>query len=451
MIPASRHFKNAVGVACGVVEVEFLGVPHLPTFVPMTKDITADIISIGDELLIGQTINTNAGWMGEQLALVGIRARQVLTISDDRTAILEALDASKAHVVLITGGLGPTKDDITKHTLCSYFDTKLVRHPHIEAAIAAFFRSIGREPLEVNLAQADLPEACKVVPNDRGTASGMWFERDGRVFVSMPGVPYEMKAMMEKHVLPELRETFHPPTIVHRTILTTGLGESHLAQRIAAWEDSLAAEDIKLAYLPSPGLVKLRLSTYANNDPTAATARVATKAGQLYRLIPELIFGEGEERLEQVVGRLLKERGQSLSLAESCTGGYVSHLITGVPGSSAYYTGGVVSYANAVKMEELGIPSDMLELNGAVSQPVVERMAVGVREALRTDWSVALSGVAGPDGGTPEKPVGTVWMAVAGPEGVRSHCGFYPGSRDLVIRRSALAALNMLRLGLLRA
>ncbi len=417
----------------------------------MTKDITADIISIGDELLIGQTINTNAGWMGEQLALVGIRARQVLTISDDRTAILEALDASKAHVVLITGGLGPTKDDITKHTLCSYFDTKLVRHPHIEAAIAAFFRSVGREPLEVNLAQADLPEACKVVPNDRGTASGMWFERDGRVFVSMPGVPYEMKAMMEKHVLPELRETFQPPTIVHRTILTTGLGESHLAQRIAAWEDSLAADDIKLAYLPSPGLVKLRLSTYANNDPTAATARVATKAGQLYRLIPELIFGEGEERLEQVVGRLLKERGQSLSLAESCTGGYVSHLITGVPGSSAYYTGGVVSYANAVKMEELGIPSDMLELNGAVSQPVVERMAVGVREALRTDWSVALSGVAGPDGGTPEKPVGTVWMAVAGPEGVRSHCGFYPGSRDLVIRRSALAALNMLRLGLLRA
>jgi nicotinamide-nucleotide amidase len=417
----------------------------------MSKDITADIISIGDELLIGQTINTNAGWMGEQLALVGIRARQVLTISDDRTAILEALDAARADVVLITGGLGPTKDDITKHTLCSYFDTRLVRHPHIEAAIAAFFRSIGREPLEVNLAQADLPEACKVVPNDRGTASGMWFERDGRVFVSMPGVPYEMKAMMEKHVLPELRETFHPPTIVHRTILTTGLGESHLAQRIAAWEDSLAADDIKLAYLPSPGLVKLRLSTYANNDPTAATERVASKAGQLYRLIPELIFGEGEERLEQVVGRLLKEFGQSLSLAESCTGGYVSHLITGVPGSSAYYTGGVVSYANAVKMEELGIPSDMLELNGAVSKPVVERMAMGVREALRTDWSVALSGVAGPDGGTAEKPVGTVWMAVAGPDGVRSHDGFFPGSRDLVIRRSALAALNLLRLRLLRS
>jgi nicotinamide-nucleotide amidase len=415
----------------------------------MTKDITADIISIGDELLIGQTINTNAGWLGEQLALVGIRARQVVTISDDRTAILEALDASKAHVVLITGGLGPTKDDITKHTLCSYFGTRLVRHADIEARVVAFFQRLGRDPLEANRAQADLPEACTVIPNDRGTASGMWFERDGRVYVSIPGVPYEMKAMMLGHVIPQLIERYAPPTIVHRTILTTGLGESHLAERIAPGEDGLAEQGIKLAYLPSPGLVKLRLSTYANEDPAGARARVDAQAQDLYTRIPELIFGEGDERLEQVVGRLLKERGQSLSLAESCTGGYVSHLITGVPGSSAYYTGGVVSYANAVKMEELGIPSDMLELNGAVSQPVVERMALGVREALRTDWSVALSGVAGPDGGTPEKPVGTVWMAVAGPHGVRSHCGYYPGSRDLVIRRSALAALNMLRLGLL--
>lgn len=409
------------------------------------NEVTAEVISIGDELLIGQTINTNAGWMGEQLSLIGIRPVLVRTIADDQRAITGALASATADVVLITGGLGPTKDDITKHTLCAFFGTRLVRHPHIEARIAAFFHSIGREPLEVNLAQADLPEACTVVPNDRGTASGMWFTRGRRVFVSMPGVPYEMKAMMEKHVLPELRRAFNPPTIVHRTVLTTGLGESHLAQRIAAWEDSLAEDGIKLAYLPSPGLVKLRLSTYANNDPVGARERVSRKADQLYRLIPDLIFGEGEERLEQVVGRLLKERGQSLSTAESCTGGYVSHLITGVPGSSAYFIGGVVSYANAVKMEELGIPSDMLELNGAVSQPVVERMALGVREALRTDWSIALSGVAGPDGGTEEKPVGTVWMAVAGPGGVQAAKGFFPGTRDLVIRRSALAALNMLR------
>ncbi|MBL8002492.1 MAG: competence/damage-inducible protein A [Flavobacteriales bacterium] len=411
----------------------------------MAKEITAEVISIGDELLIGQTINTNAGWMGERLGLIGIRPKLVRTIGDDRSEIIEALSTASCDVVLITGGLGPTKDDITKHTLCEHFGTRLVRHPAIEARIEAFFRSIGREPLEVNRAQADLPEACTVIANDRGTASGMWFERDGRVFVSMPGVPYEMKAMMEREVLPRLEERFRPPAIVHRTILTTGLGESHLAQRIEPWEDSLAGEHIKLAYLPSPGVVKLRLSAYAGNDPAEVKARVDRKAAELLALIPDLVFGEGEDRLERAIGRLLKERGQTVGLAESCTGGYVSHLITSVPGSSAYYTGGVVSYANAVKMEELGIPAGMLELNGAVSRPVVEQMATGVREALRTDWSIALSGVAGPDGGTEEKPVGTVWMAVAGPDGVRSVKGFFPGTRDLVIQRSALSALNMLR------
>jgi nicotinamide-nucleotide amidase len=369
----------------------------------------------------------------------------VRTIGDDRGEILAALASGSCDVVLITGGLGPTKDDITKHTLCEFFDTRLVRHPEIEARIESFFQSIGREALEVNRAQADLPASCTVIPNERGTASGMWFERHGRVFVSMPGVPYEMKAMMEKEVLPKLKERFSPPVIVHRTVLTTGLGESHLALRIEAWEDSLATESIKLAYLPSPGLVKLRLSAYAGADAAEVRARVDRKAEELYALIPELIFGEGEVRLEQVIGKVLKGRDQTLSLAESCTGGYVSHLITSVPGSSAYYTGGVVSYANAVKMEELGIPAGMLELNGAVSRPVVEKMALGVREALRTDWSIALSGVAGPDGGTEEKPVGTVWMAVAGPGGVRSVKGFFPGTRDLVIQRSALAALNLLR------
>ncbi|HMC96653.1 MAG TPA: competence/damage-inducible protein A [Flavobacteriales bacterium] len=411
----------------------------------MPREITAEILSIGDELLIGQTMNTNAGWMGEQLGLIGVRPKRVRTIGDDRQEILEALSTVVGDIVLITGGLGPTKDDITKHTLCEFFGTKLVRHTAIEATIVGFFESLGRDPLDVNRAQADLPEACTVVPNDRGTASGMWFERDGRVFVSMPGVPYEMKAMMLNHVLPELAKRFEPPAIIHRTMLTTGLGESHLAQRIEAWEDSLAGEGIKLAYLPSPGLVKLRLSTYANDDPDSARSRVDRKADELYGLIPELIFGEGEDRLEQVVGRLLKERGQTLSLAESCTGGYVSHLVTSVPGSSSYFIGGVVSYANAVKMEELGIPSDMLELNGAVSRPVVEQMANGVRHALRTDWSIAISGVAGPDGGTPDKPVGTVWIAVSGNNGLISVLGHFPGTRDLVIKRSAVTALNLLR------
>jgi len=414
----------------------------------MPHEITATVLCIGDELLIGQTVNTNASWIGEHLSLIGIRPVRVLAIGDDANVILSTLAAMDTDVVLITGGLGPTKDDITKHTLCDFFGTRLVRRADVEQRIRELFARMGRtgaQVLEVNLAQADLPENCTVTPNRRGTASGMWFEHDGRVFVSMPGVPYEMKGMMEADILPMLQERFRPPAIVHRTILTTGLGESHLAERIAAWENGLAVDGIRLAYLPSPGLVKLRLSAYAGTDEAAIRARVDRQVEGLHALIPDLIFGEGDERLAQVVGRLLKERGQTLSLAESCTGGYISHLITSIPGSSAYYTGGVVSYANAVKMEELGIPSDMLELNGAVSRPVVEQMATGVRQALRTDWSIAVSGVAGPDGGTPEKPVGTVWMAVAGPDHLKSVMGRFSGTRDLVIERSAHAALDLLR------
>ncbi|MCB0787506.1 MAG: nicotinamide-nucleotide amidohydrolase family protein, partial [Flavobacteriales bacterium] len=233
--------------------------------------------------------------------------------------------------------------------------------------------------------------------------------------------------------------------IVHRTILTTGLGESHLAERIKDWEAALSDDEVRLAYLPSPGMVKLRLSTYAGKAPDEAHARVARQAEALYRLIPELIFGEGAQRLEGVIGAKLKERGATLALAESCTGGYLGHLVTSVPGSSAYFIGSVVSYANAVKMEELGIPSDMLELNGAVSEPVVKKMATGVKQALRSDWALATSGIAGPDGGTEEKPVGTVWIAVAGPNGVRAVKSIFPGSRDLVIRRSSIAALDLLR------
>lgn len=416
----------------------------------VTREITAGILSIGDELLIGQTVNTNAGWIGGQLGLNGIRPIEVRTIGDDRDIILKTLQEIPGDIVLITGGLGPTKDDITKDVLCKFFNTRLVRNPDVEAWIVRIFNKLGRPMLEVNRSQADLPEACTVIPNKKGTAAGMWFERDGRVFVSMPGVPYEMKAMMLDDILPKAVALFKPPTIIHRTILTTGLGESHLAQRIEAWEVSLPEEGIRLAYLPSPGMVRLRLSTYAGASAGEARARVDRKAAALYALIPDLIFGEGEHRLEDIVGGLLKERGQTLSIAESCSGGYISHRITSVPGSSAYFTGGVISYANAVKMEELGIPSDMLELNGAVSQPVAEKMAAGVREALRTDWSIAVTGIAGPEGGTPDKPVGTVWLAVAGPDGVSSRMEIFPGTRDLVIHRSAIAGMNMLRKRMLK-
>ena len=412
------------------------------------REITAEIISIGDELLIGQTINTNAAWLGEQLGLIGIRPVHGRTIGDDRQQILDALKYTDADVILITGGLGPTKDDITKHTLCEFFGVGLKRNKDVERHIEAMFASMGRDPKtlqEVNRAQADLPENCTAVPNSRGTASGMWFEHNARIILSMPGVPYEMKGIMTEHALAMLRDHFKPPVIVHRTILTAGLGESLLADRIAVWEDGLAEHAIKLAYLPSPGVVKLRLSAYANTDADTARSLVDRQTGALYSMIPELIFGEGDETLEQVIGRQLKQRRQTLALAESCTGGFLSHLITSVPGSSAYYIGGVVSYANAVKMEELGIPSDMLDMNGAVSQPVVERMAQGVRQALRSDWAIATTGIAGPDGGTPDKPVGTVWVAVAGPNGVVSRIGNFPGTRDLVIERAAMSGLNMLR------
>lgn len=411
-------------------------------------EVTAECLCIGDELLIGQTLNTNAAWMGQKLGLAGIRPILTRVVGDDKEVILDALRTASADIVLITGGLGPTKDDITKHTLCAFFGTHLVRNEEAEARVVKLFTRMGRDPKEVkeaDLAQAQLPEGCLVLPNELGTASGMWFEREGRVYVSMPGVPYEMRGIMRAPVLPMLRERFKPPTIVHRTVKTTGMGETQLAERIAAWESALVKEGIRLAYLPSPGLVKLRLSTYAGPDPAETAQRVDRQVKVLYGLIPELIYGEGERSLEAVVGSILKDHGQTLALAESCTGGYLSHLVTSVPGSSAYYIGGVVSYANAVKMEELGIPSDMLELNGAVSKPVVERMAEGVRNALKSDWAVATTGVAGPDGGTPDKPVGTVWLAVAGPHGVVSSKGVFMGTRDLVIRRSAIAALNMLR------
>ncbi len=416
------------------------------------REVTAECLCIGDELLIGQTLDTNSAWMGQELGLSGIRPIRTRVVGDSVEMILEALATVKADIILITGGLGPTKDDITKRCLCEFFGTRLVRNAEVEARVISLFTRMGRDARAVksaDLAQALQPESCTVLPNDLGTASGMWFEKDERVYVSMPGVPYEMKGLMQNSVLPKLRAMFNPPTIVHRTLQTTGMGETLLAERLEDWENNLAKEGIHLAYLPSPGLVKLRLSTYAGADPTEALERVDRQVKLLYDLIPDLIYGEGRQQLEEVIGAQLKKRSQTLALAESCTGGYLSHLITSVPGSSAYYIGGVVSYANAVKMEELGIPRDMLELNGAVSGPIAERMAEGVRKALKSDWAVATTGVAGPDGGTAEKPVGTVWIAVAGPNGVTSSKGVFMGTRDLVIRRSAIVALNMLRKELL--
>lgn len=411
----------------------------------------AEIISIGDEILIGQITNTNAVWMAQQLNLAGIQVKQITSVSDDREHIMKTLSEAeeRADIILITGGLGPTKDDITKTTLCEYFNTKLRFDEEVYSDVERIFKSFGKEVTLVNRKQAEVPEICTALRNDIGTAPGMWFERNGKLIVSMPGVPYEMKCIMEKHVMPRLVSKFRLPAIFHFTVLTQGIGESALAEKIEAWEDSLAQHNIRLAYLPSAGMVRLRLSV-TGDERDKLEAIVHDKVEELKKIIPNYIYGyepygQEEVTLEKIVGQLLRERKQTVSTAESCTGGYISHLITKVPGSSEYYQGSVIAYSYEVKEQELDVPKKMLEEHGAVSQSVVEQMAIGARKKLKTDYSIAASGIAGPGGGTPDKPVGTVWIAVATPQKVISKRFQFGENRERNIHRTALAGLNMLR------
>lgn len=411
----------------------------------------AEIITIGDEILIGQIVDTNSAWIAQQLTLTGIRVKQVSSVSDDRLHILKALAEAeeRADIILITGGLGPTKDDITKVTLCEYFGCELVFNEEVYKDVEALFRGYGKEVSPVNRKQAEIPSNCKAIRNEVGTAPGMWFERNGKIFISMPGVPYEMKSMVEKQLLPQLKEKFDLPVLMHITILTQGIGESALAGMIESWEDSLAAVNMKLAYLPSPGIVRLRLST-SGNDRAALKKKMNEKIGELETLIPSYIFGYEEygsdpATIEQVIGKLLREKKKTVSTAESCTGGYISHLITKVPGSSEYYLGSVIAYAYEVKENMLNVPKEMLEKHGAVSAQVVEQMAIGVRQKLNTDYSISASGIAGPGGGTDDKPVGTVWIAIATPEKVISQRLQFGDNRERNIERTSITALNMLR------
>jgi len=408
--------------------------------------MTAEIISIGDELLIGQVINTNASWIAGELNKTGILVSQVTAIGDNADDINRVLkDASlRNNIILLTGGLGPTKDDTTKNVLAGYFNSGMVFHEPTLAHIRRLFSSRNYEVTPVNRQQAEIPEKCTPLPNENGTAPGMWFEENGKVIVSMPGVPFEMQPMLLKQVIPRLKEKFDLPFIYHKTIMTQGLGESKLAERIQKIEDSLP-KHIKMAYLPQPGIVRLRLSASGKNK-TALEDEINFYCRKLLDEIPELIFGYDDILLEEVVGKLLTERKESLSTAESCTGGYLAHLITSISGSSNYYFGSVISYSNEVKIGELNVSSADLEKYGAVSQQVVEQMAKGAREKFKTNYSLATSGVAGPDGGTKEKPVGTIWIALASEKGVQSkllHLGEHRGRN---IRRTALEALNMLRL-----
>jgi nicotinamide-nucleotide amidase len=404
-----------------------------------------DIISIGDELLIGQTLNTNAFWIAAELDKIGFTVRQHTSISDNKEHIVKTLTEalSNSDVVLITGGLGPTSDDLTMPVLNEYFGGKLVVDNVVYKDIERLILGRGFEMNENNKRQALVPDNCKVIRNPNGTAPGLWFERENKVVAAMPGVPFEMKAMITDTVIPWLKQKYVLPEIVHQMVLTQGLPESKLAEIIADWENQLPTT-IKLAYLPSPGRVKLRLSSKCK-DRAEVQHKIDEHVAKLMQIIPKNIYSTDNSNLEEVIGKLLKQKNATLATAESCTGGYLAHLITSISGSSDYFKGSVISYANEIKINELGVKKTDLENYGAVSQQVVEQMAVGVLKKFNVDYAVATSGVAGPTGGTPEKPVGTVWIAVATKNNVVSKLFTFGKLRNVNIERSAVAALGMLR------
>ena len=411
----------------------------------MTNTIRAEVITIGDEILFGQITDTNTQWIGTELTNIGIRAVRKSSVGDQADAILQVLNEAhqRAEVIILTGGLGPTKDDITKKVLCQYFGVGMVRNETALALVTSFFEKRGREMTDLNRGQADLPANAVYMQNDWGTAPGMWFSHEGRVYVSLPGVPFEMKHLMTNRILPKLRETFELPIIKHKMIRTIGIGESFLAERIEAWEDALP-DHIKLAYLPHFGQVKLRLTATGTDDATL-NHELAEQVATVLPLIQKNVFGFDNDELETVVGRLLSEKKLTLGIAESCTGGYVSAQITKVPGSSAYFQGSIVSYSNDVKVKQLGVSAETLAKHGAVSEETIRQMAEGVRTALNTSVGLATSGIAGPDGGTPNKPVGTVWIACATDKRTVTRLLKLGQYRDQNIQLTATYVLNMLR------
>jgi len=397
----------------------------------MKRNPLIEIISIGTELLIGQVINSNAAWMGETLNMAGFEVSRVTVISDEKVHIAQALEdaGARADVVLITGGLGPTKDDITKEVLSEFFNSTLIIHEASLKNVERIFKYFGRELTEVGRKQAEIPDKAVAILNSIGTAPGLMFEKDQRVFVVMPGVPLEMKTMMIDHVIPALDRKYTHGAIYHKTVHTHGMGESALNELIEDWENGLP-DEISLAFLPQPGIVRLRL-TARGDDKEYLKTLVDSRVKKLQVIIPELIFGYDGDRMEEVTGKLLKERGKTIS------------------GSSAYFYGSVVAYANEVKEKMLGVSHQSLIDMGAVSEVVVKEMAVGARKRFDTDYALSTSGIAGPDGGTPDKPVGTVWIALATKEKVIAKKFLFGGIRERNIRRAALWALNLLRLELM--
>lgn len=405
----------------------------------------AEIITIGDEILIGQIVDTNSAWIAQQLNLIGFHVKQISSVSDSANHIIEALDEAlhRADLVLITGGLGPTKDDLTKKTLARYFNSEMVFHQEQYKQVEEIFRKFGREVSEINRQQAEIPEKCTCIINLNGTAPGMWFEKDSKIIVSMPGVPYEMMAMMKNDIMPMISHHFLAPVIRHRTFLTQGVGESILSEWISEWEDNLPSH-MKLAYLPSPGIVRLRISATGENQ-TELDEQIQNQADALYLLIGKHIFGEGSTSLSEIIHGLFKKHNLTLSLAESCTGGYISHLLTERSGASDFFKGSIVSYTNEVKTHLLDIDTSLIEKHSAVSEEVALSMARSVKAKFNTDFAVAVTGYAGPNDGPDGTPVGSVWIAIATPQNTEAKLFRYGANRERNITMASLSALNRLR------
>lgn len=412
--------------------------------------VLAELITIGDEILYGQTLDTNAHWMSGELDKIGVRVIRRTTCGDAEEEILQAFKEAeqRADMVLITGGLGPTSDDITKPCLAKYFDCDIIMNKKALAELEAYMTSRGRKLNKLTRLQAALPEKCEMVSNERGTACGMWFNRSGptaceagKIFISMPGVPHEMKFMMKEKIIPRLKQEFELPIIYHKIVRLAGIGESWLAEKIEDWENTLP-HHVKLAYLPAFGDLKLRLTAHATNQD-AIRLEVDQLIQDLLPLIQEYVYGYDDDSLEIVIGRLLKKNNQKLALAESCTGGYIAHRITSIPGSSEYFNGAIVPYQNELKIEQLGVKPETIEKYGAVSEETVTEMAINVKQKFNADYGLASSGIAGPEGGTPEKPVGLIWIACAWRNEIKTRKLNLTKDRDVNIKITSITLLTL--------
>lgn len=403
-----------------------------------------EIISIGDELLIGQTINTNASWMGQELSRRGAFVTRVITISDKVEDIRNAFDSGlqNADVVLVTGGLGPTKDDVTKKVITDYFGDELYIHEETLRSVTQFFEQRKRPMLEVNVQQAAVPKTCTVLTNRQGTAPGMWLEKGGKILISLPGVPYEMKGIMEQEVFPRFENLFGLQQFYSKTANIQGVGESYIADKMTDWENDLRGKGLELAYLPSPGVVRLRITSLNGHQDASL---IDTYFKQLEEAYPENFYGYGEKNLAEIVGDLLKGQKATVATAESCTGGALAASIVAIAGSSAYFQGGFLTYTNELKHQILGVRQEHFNTVGAVSEEVVKEMAIGGKNKLNVDYCVSISGIAGPDGATDEKPVGTVWIGIASPKRVIAKKFLFENNRERNISRTVLSALNLLR------